>query len=281
MSSPALEACHRPGCGSATSPGTQRLASPSMARRGRRLSRPTRSRPTRRPARPAPAGSIHSTHARRRPCSRSIVIAAPSPSGCSTPSPSEQFRACAGMRSTRCRRSRSCCARVLQRVAVVPVQRGDLVGPQGAFRLRQHVRRQLRCPVFGHAADPGGINPRIVAGSGFNGGAVGGFVVLQNSQCALCRLQLLRCDFHLPVGRLRRGQPGSGDPSGNRSRHCLGPNQWGSGGTSTAIGELAHQDLRAQAVIELCPNDGRRGTIPRLFLSAAPRELQRSEVAKW
>lgn len=81
--------------------------------------------------------------------------------------------------------------------------------------------------------NPGGINPRIVAGSSFNGGAVGTFVTLQNSPGPdvdfTCPGSTSTCRW----GDYAGANPDPLPPAGNRGV-VWGANQWVSGGTSTA-----------------------------------------------
>jgi len=80
----------------------------------------------------------------------------------------------------------------------------------------------------------GGINPRIVAGSSFSGGAVGGFIVLQNSLAAYVDFTCAGTTSTCRWGDYAGASPDPVIPVAANRGIVWGANQWGSG-TSTAI----------------------------------------------
>lgn len=81
--------------------------------------------------------------------------------------------------------------------------------------------------------NPSGINPRIVAGSSFNGGLVGGFVVLQNSTAPYVDFSCSGTTSTCRWGDYSGANPDPLPPADNRGV-VWGTNQWGSGVQSTA-----------------------------------------------
>jgi hypothetical protein len=77
------------------------------------------------------------------------------------------------------------------------------------------------------------INPRIVAGSSFSGGAVGGFVVLQNSAAPYVDFSCAGTTSTCRWGDYAGANPDPVFPGGDRGV-VWGANQWGSGSQSTA-----------------------------------------------
>lgn len=79
----------------------------------------------------------------------------------------------------------------------------------------------------------GGLNPRIVAGSSFNGGAVGGFIALKNSAVPYRDFSCAGADTLCRWGDYAGANPDPFPPTGTGRGVVWGTNQW-SNGTSTA-----------------------------------------------
>jgi hypothetical protein len=83
--------------------------------------------------------------------------------------------------------------------------------------------------------NPGGINPRIVAGSSFNGALVSNFVTLQNSTAPYIDFSCAGATATCRWGDYAGAAPDPVIPVASDRGIVWGANQFGSGGSSTAI----------------------------------------------